>query len=146
MDLKIDTLDLQIIEILKGNGRMQNNEIAARLSISEGTVRNRVKKMIDNQFLSIKGLVNASLLKEKQIFFLGIQISDSTKLEQAASVLAQSSAVSSVCMVTGRYDLLVEVLIEPFNLLNFLSADMAKIDCVATTESFMTLKSYNKWI
>ena len=39
--MKIDSTDLKIIQILEENGRTPNNEIAARISISEGTVRNR---------------------------------------------------------------------------------------------------------
>jgi len=56
--MKLDETDLNIIALLKENGRIQNNDIASRLSISEGTVRNRIKKLIDNDFLSIRGLVN----------------------------------------------------------------------------------------
>lgn len=144
--MKIDEIDLQIIDLLKHNGRTQNNEIACRLSISEGTVRNRIKKLIDCNFLSIQGLVNPEQIKKKQIIFLAVQIAESKNLEKTAQRVARLEGVNSVYMVTGRYDLLIEIFIEPQNLINFLSNHLAKIDFIASTESFLTLRSYNRWI
>lgn len=144
--MKIDKTDLNILELLKDNGRIQNNEIASRLSISEGTVRNRIKKLIDNDFLSIRGLVNPTMIKNKQIVLIGINISKRKDLESAPDLIAKLEYVTSVYMVSGRYDLLVELFIEPGSLLNFLSIDLAKIDHIATTESFIVLKSWKRWI
>jgi hypothetical protein len=52
--------------------------------------------------------------------------------------------VSSVSVVTGRYDLIIEVFIEPYNLINFLSNNLPTIKTIASTESFVTLNNYNK--
>ena len=144
--MKIDKVDLNIIALLKDNGRIQNNEIASRLSVSEGTVRNRIKKLTDNGYLSIMGLVNPEQVKYKQIVFLGVQLSESKRLEEVAEFFSAIGIVSSVYVLTGRYDLLIELFIEPFNLIEFLSSEVAKINCIASTESFITLKSYKKWI
>ncbi len=144
--MKIDNTDLNILQLLKDNGRIQNNEIASRLSISEGTVRNRIKKLIDNNFLSIRGLVNPSMIENKQIVIIGINISRRQDLESAPGLIAAFDYVKSLYMVSGRYDLLVELFIEPGNLLKFLSLDLAKIDNIAVTESFIVLKSWKRWI
>ena len=145
--MKLDETDLKILDLLKENGRIQNNEIASRLSISEGTVRNRIKKLIDNNFLSIKGLVNPDKIKNKQIILVGVRISDSKKMEKAGQYMAGLKNVVAVYMVTGSFDLFIEVFIEPQNLLEFLSVDLAKIDDqILNTESFIVMKSYKKWI
>lgn len=145
--MKLDETDLKILDLLKGNGRIQNNEIASRLSISEGTVRNRIKKLIDNDFLSIKGLVNPDKIQNKQIILIGIRISDSKKMEKTGQYMSSLKDVVAVYMVTGSFDLFVEVFIEPQNLLEFLSVDLAKIDDqILNTESFIVMKSYKKWI
>lgn len=145
--MKLDETDLKILDLLKENGRVQNNEIASRLSISEGTVRNRIKKLIDNNFLSIMGLVNPDKIKNKQIILVGVRISDSKKMEKASQYMAGLKNVVAVYMVTGSFDLFIEVFIEPQNLLEFLSADLAKIDDqILNTESFIVMKSYKKWI
>ncbi len=144
--MKIDKTDLNIISLLKENGRIQNNEIASRLSISEGTVRNRIKKLIDNNFLSIKGLVNPSMIENKQIVLIGINLSERADLEITPEMISQLSYVVSVYMVSGRYDLVIELFIEPQKLLTFLSLELAKVNSIDTTESFIALRSWKRWI
>jgi len=46
--------------------------------------------------------------------------------------------------VTGRYDLILQVLLnDGFNLLEFITEHVAKIDGVQTVESFIVYKGYN---
>lgn len=144
--IKIDKTDREIIKLLGKNGRIQNNEIASCLSISEGTVRNRIKKLRDSNFLSIRGLINPRYIKNKQIIFLGVHITKTKYLEEAAEYISNLKNVIAVYMITGRYDLFVEVYIEPTKLLNFISEGLEKLDTIASSESFLTLKTYNKWI
>jgi len=145
--MKLDDTDYKIIELLKENGRIQNNEIASRLSISEGTVRNRIKKLIESNFLFIKGLINPEMITEKQLVIIGIRVSDSKKMEKVGLYMTTLKDVVSVNMTTGRFDLIIEIFIEPKNLLSFLSVELAKIDeMILSTESFVTMKSFKKWI
>jgi len=145
--MKLDETDLRIIDLLKDNGRVQNNEIAEHLSISEGTVRNRIKKLTENNYLSIRGMVNPDLIDHKQIMLICIKVSDPKKMEAAAKKLSKIPYVNYVYMVTGSYDLIVEIFIEPKNLLNFLSNDLALLaDAGFSTDSFIVMKSYKKWV
>ena len=145
--MKLDETDYKIIELLKENGRVQNNEIASRLSISGGTVRNRIKKLIESNFLYIKGLINPEMIPGKQLVIIGIRVSDSKKMEKVGLYMTSLKDVVSVNMTTGRFDLIIEIFIEPKNLLNFLSVELAKIDdMILSTESFVTMKSFKKWI
>ncbi len=144
--LKIDVTDLQILEILRENGRTPNNEIAARLSISEGTVRNRIKKMMDGGFLSVRGLTNPDLREDKQIIFILVKISPHKDWDMVARRIAGFPGVVSVCMLTGRFDLLIETYIEPRNLIHMLSDRLSGIESIVSTESLICVRSYNKWI
>ena len=144
--MKIDKTDLDIIACLKRNGRSSNNEIAAKLSISEGTVRNRIRKMTDSGYLNVKGLVNPGKIKEKQVVFLGAKVEVSKDLERTAEAVSKLPQVNSTSIVTGRFDLLIEIFLEPYDIINFLSTDLASLNSVVSTETFMTLKNYNKWV
>ena len=44
----MDRLDEKIIQILRDNGRISNAEIARDLNVSEGTIRRRIRKLIQN--------------------------------------------------------------------------------------------------
>jgi len=144
--MKIDKIDLEIIACLNKNGRISNNEIASKLSISEGTVRNRIRKLTENNYLKVKGLINPNQITEKQVIFLGAKVSVSKDLEKAAEAVAKLPAVNSTSIVTGRFDLIIEVFLEPYAVINFLCNDLAKLDSIISTETFMTLKNYDKWI
>ena len=49
----MDKLNKNIIEILKSDGRIPNAEIARNLGVSEGTIRRRIKIMIDEKVLNV---------------------------------------------------------------------------------------------
>ncbi len=144
--MKIDKIDMEIISCLNKNGRISNNEIAAKLSVSEGTVRNRIRKLIENGYLKVKGLVNSEKIKDKQVIFLGAKVAVSKDLEKTAKSVSKLDYVNSTSIVTGRFDLLIEVFLEPYALITFLCNDLAKLDSIVSTETFMTLKNYDKWI
>ena len=46
-DVVVDDLDNQIVEILKKDGRASNAHIARALGVSEGTVRRRLRMLIE---------------------------------------------------------------------------------------------------
>jgi Lrp/AsnC family transcriptional regulator for asnA, asnC and gidA len=144
--MKIDTIDMEIISCLNKNGRISNNEIAAKLSISEGTVRNRIRKLTDNAYLKVKGLVNPNQITEKQVIFLGAKVAVSKDLEKTAEAVSKLPHVNSTSIVTGRFDLIIEVFLEPYAVITFLCNDLARLDSIVSTETFMTLKNYDKWI
>lgn len=137
---------MEIISCLNKNGRISNNEIASKLSVSEGTVRNRIRKLTENDYLKVKGLVNSNQIKEKQVIFLGAKVAVSKDLEKTAEAVSRLEHVNSTSIVTGRYDLIIEVFLEPYALITFLCNDLANLDSIVSTETFMTLQNYNKWI
>ncbi len=142
----MDETDRKIAEILQENGRVPNNEIAARLSISEGTVRNRVRKLLEHKVLQVKGLLNPREIKERQIVYLGINTSPSKELKRSAERIAELPSVLSVSIVSGRYDIIAETYIEAYKLIDFISVELGKIESITSTESFMCLDSINKWV
>ena len=144
--MKLDSTDHKIIQILEKNGRTPNNEIAARISISEGTVRNRIKKLIDSNFLTVKGLTNPELWIDKQVIFILVQLEITKNWKEIAQKVSELKAVKSVSMITGRFDLIIELFIEPHDLINFLTQDLASVGNVSSTESLVTIKNFNKWV
>jgi Lrp/AsnC family transcriptional regulator for asnA, asnC and gidA len=144
--MKIDNVDMEIVKILSENGRIPNNEIASRLTISEGTVRNRIKKLTEGNFLKVKGMINPDEGTEKQLIYILITLQVTKKWKETAEKIAKLRDVKSVSMITGRFDLLVELFIEPQNLMNFLTDELSTIGEVFSTESLVTIKNFNKWV
>ena len=144
--MKLDKLDMDLVKILEENGRIPNNEIASKLSVSEGTVRNRIKKLIQNQFLKVKGLTSTDNRTDKQLIFILVKLEVTKKWKEIAQRVSELPNVKSVSMITGRFDLIIELFIEPHNLINFLTEDLAGVGNISSTESLVTIKNFNKWV
>ncbi|MBN2323784.1 MAG: Lrp/AsnC family transcriptional regulator [Spirochaetes bacterium] len=144
--MKIDEVDMKVIDILEENGRTPNNEIAARLHISEGTVRNRIKKLTESGFLKVKGLCNPDKRKDKQLIFILVSLEVTKRWDEIALKVSELPGVKSVSMITGRFDLLVKLFIEPHNLIKFLTQDLSGVGSISSTESLITIKSFNNWV
>ena len=69
-----------------------------------------------------------------------------TTLCDVSSFSTATGVINSTSIVTGRYDLIIEVFLEPYTVITFLCNDLAKLDSIVSTETFMTLKNYDKWI
>jgi Lrp/AsnC family transcriptional regulator for asnA, asnC and gidA len=144
--MKIDSVDLRIVDILAENGRIPNNEIVARLSISEGTVRNRIKKLTDNNILKVRGLTNPDEGTQKQLIYILVTLEITKRWKEIAEKVSKLPNVRSASMVTGRFDLIVELFIEPHNLINFLTNDLSSVNDISATESLVTIKNFKKWV
>ena len=140
--MKIDATNIAIINQLK-NGRVPYKQIAEKLSLAEGTVRSRIKKLIDEGVLSISGLVNPEALPDEQVVMVGVQVKD-MDLVKKGEEFSKLKGVISVCVVTGRFDLIVTVMLNnEFGLLEFFTEEVATIDNVRSVETFVVYKSFN---
>lgn len=143
---KVDQTDLRIIEILHEDGRTPNNEIAARLSLSEGTIRNRITKLIEHDYLKVRGLINPSKFIEKQLVYILLSVPLRQGWMDVSNKLAELPEVLSVSLLAGRFDVLLEVFIAHSELAEFISEKIGTLEGVNSTESIIVLKQFNKWI
>ena len=143
----LDQTDQRIINCLKDDARINNKKIASQLGISEGTVRNRIKRLLDDGLLKLAGLISPDEDRDKQLVMLGINLSASKDLQKKAEEISSFHEVKSTLITTGRYDLLVEVWVDvKYGLIKFLNESLSKVEGVISTESFVIMKSYDKWI
>ena len=54
----MDQLDTQIIRILQKDGRASNAGIARAVGVSEGTVRRRLKRLVQEEFIQVVALLD----------------------------------------------------------------------------------------
>ena len=138
-----DTLDKEIIEEFQDNGRKPYSEIASKLNVSEGTVRKRVKKLTDMGVFKIAGLIDPEKYGEHLLAVVGVQLGSQNLLENA-NKFSELNGVVSVGIVTGRYDLVCQVLFDkPDGLIKFFTEEVSKIKDVKFTETFIIYKAFN---
>ncbi len=144
--MKIDNIDLQIAKILENDGRASINEIATTLSISEGTARNRFKKLLQNGFLKVKGLVDPNHNLVEQCIYILVTLQKNDNWLIAGEKMSNLKGVKSVSMVTGRFHFIVELFIDPHSLIDFLTKELPSIGEIAFTETLVTVKNFKKWV
>jgi Lrp/AsnC family transcriptional regulator for asnA, asnC and gidA len=140
--MNIDKTNLAIIKHLR-NGRKSYQKIARDLSVSENTVRTRVKKLMDEGVLEISGLVNPETIDGHRTVMVGVKL-QSMDLVNKGQEFSNLRGVISVSVVTGRFDLILIVFLKPgFGLLEFYTEEVSKIQDVQSVETFVVYKSYN---
>lgn len=144
---QFDKTDKQIIAMLREDGRTTNNEIARELGVSEGTVRNRIRKLTEDGSIKITGLVDPDCLPDKNLVLLGIKVAVSKDLETIAEKISKLPGVVSVYIITGAMDITAEVFVDSkFGLIEFIGQQLIKVDGIVSTETHVVMKHYNKWI
>ncbi len=136
--VKIDSTSLAIIKHLQ-DGRKPYSVIAEELEITENTVRSRVNKLLGDGVLEISGLVNPDALPGHQMILATLKM-NTVELGAKAKELSLLRGVISVSVVTGRYDLIAYVLLNPsdgFSLLDFFSQELSKIELIQNIETFV---------
>ena len=104
-----DDLNKQIISMLQEDGRLPYDEMAARLGVSAGTVRNRVTRMREAGLLQIVAVVDPVAVDYETDALLGINTAAGIQPQQVAERLADYPAVVYIVWVSGQFDLLIEV-------------------------------------
>ena len=107
-----DGLNREIIRMLQEDGRLPYRDIAEQLNVSEGTIRNRVQSMKQSGALKIVALADPMVIRYKADAMIGIKVASPATPRQVANRLSELSEVVYVLWVSGRYDLLVEVVCE----------------------------------
>ena len=140
--MKIDETNIAIIKLLR-DGRKSFKEIAEQLSITENTVRTRVGKLREEGILDITSLVDPEAIPGHTLVIVGVKLSTMHLVRKGAE-FSKLRGVVSVSVVTGRFDLIMLVLLkEDFGLLQFYTQEVDPIKDVQSVETFVIYKGYN---
>jgi Lrp/AsnC family transcriptional regulator for asnA, asnC and gidA len=140
--IQMDKIDLDIIAILQSDGRTPFTDIARDLDISEGTVRNRVTRLVDAGVLQVVGLIDPNRFGYEAPAMIGVSVQPPL-LEKVAETVAEFPEVSYLIMVSGGFDLFVEVLCKDLDhLASFLNEKLLRVPGITDTQTFITLRTY----
>jgi len=140
--MNMDEISLDIIKYLR-DGRKSFGEIGKNLSITTNTVRARVKKLMKNDVLEIIGVTDPAKIENHFIVIVGVRLK-TMRLVQKGEEFSKLKGVISVAVVTGRFDLILTVLLnKDFGLHEFYTQEVSKIEDVMWTETFVVYKNFN---
>jgi Lrp/AsnC family transcriptional regulator, regulator for asnA, asnC and gidA len=138
---RIDELDRRIIEVLQENGRASFRRIAARLGVSEATIRARYARLTGSGILQVVGVTNPLGLGFDQAL-VGVRTSGAP--DAVADEIARWPEADYVVVTAGQFDILVEVVATSRREMLDLTNRMRAIDGVVSTETFFYLEMWKQ--
>ncbi len=140
--MKLDGVNLGIIKELR-DGRKSFKRIAESLSLAENTVRSRVRRLVDSGVMEIAGFVDPEAIPGHRLVLVGVKLK-TMDLVQKGEEFSRLRGVVAVSVVTGRFDLILVVLLnEEFGLLEFYTEEVSRLKDVQSVETFVVYKGYN---
>ena len=138
-DVVVDNLDGQIVEILKKDGRASNAHIARALGVSEGTVRRRLKMLIDGEVVHVNVSLDPAKMGLTTEAIIGLEV-DPDKMDPVCASLAAFDEIGYVTLTTGAVDVFAWGRFSSTESLGlFLRSKVGKIPGVRRTETYMCI-------
>ncbi len=140
LEKNIDKLDAKIIAILQSDGRISNTEIAKSLSVSEATIRSRIKRLVDEEIIQIVAVSNPLKLGFDITGDLYITV-DMAKMESVIKAVSEFKELWYIVVTTGGSNLNAEFVVKSLEELHDLVYNrLSRIDGVQQVESAIIMK------
>ena len=141
----MDETDVRITRELSADGRAANSEIARQIGVSEGTVRQRLKKLVDGGVVKVQAQVNSHQVPNLYLAIIGLKL-EGREMEKCAEQINQFPEVQRTMIVTGRYDILASLLLDSHErLVDFVTHKLSRVKGIRDSETFVVLKNYDPW-
>jgi len=136
----MDELDSHIIDILQKDGRASNAGIARQVGVSEGTVRRRLRLLMEDDIIRVMAVPDPMKLGYDATALIGLQVEPGS-VDAVAEALAKLKEVHFVAATTGAHDLFVWVAVRSSEELgSFLKNKLGAIPSVSRTETYVNLE------
>ncbi|MDO8751201.1 MAG: Lrp/AsnC family transcriptional regulator [Dehalococcoidia bacterium] len=135
----MDDLDRKIIELLQINGRASNARVARDVGVSEGTVRRRLRRLIQDEIVRVVAVPDPEKMGYNTVALIGVQ-ADPDKQDDVATRLAELPETQYVALTTGSFDIFIWVALASSEELGlFLRRKVGPTPGVRRTETFVNL-------
>jgi Lrp/AsnC family transcriptional regulator, regulator for asnA, asnC and gidA len=136
----VDAVDRRIVAALQRDGRRPFTSIARDLGLSEAAVRQRVARLQTAGVMQVVAVADPMTLGFKTMAMVGITV-DGRARSRVAEAVGRLPEVSYLVLCAGAFDMLAELVCEDNDhLLRVLSEDLAGIDGIRETQTFMYLR------
>ena len=108
MPKKLDLIDLKIIEELKNNSRISFNEISQKIEKTEATVRRRVKRLRDEDFIT-RFTIEYDIDTKQSISATIKAVPDFKEIKRILKDLRSIEEIKNIWRLSGDCGLLMKV-------------------------------------
>lgn len=107
MSINLKLLDRQIIEILQKDARQPSSSIAASIGQPERTVRQRIRKLVDNGVIRPVAVVNPEAFDYGMVVDIFCQVDISLR-DQVLSAISRLPEITYTAFTTGDQDIVLQ--------------------------------------
>jgi DNA-binding Lrp family transcriptional regulator len=101
---QLDEFDHQILDVLSGDARLSNRKIAQALGVTEGTIRGRLKRLQEENYLRFTAITALSYLGNPLLIFIGVT-AEQSRVKEVAQAIAEMDGIRSVIITLGRFNI-----------------------------------------
>ena len=140
----VDQIDREMIRILQRNGRGSNAQVAREVGVSEGTIRRRLKRLIQEGLITVVAFPDPEKFGYGTEALIAVQV-DPERTQEVASKLSALTETSWVAVTTGAFDIFTWVTLGSSEQLgDFLSKEIRTVPGVRRTETFVSLNNHKR--
>lgn len=143
MSVNLDTVDLQILELMQANARISNVDLAKELSMAPSAVLERVKKLEHKKvILQYNTAIDPDAINKKLLAFIFIKTTGMDSDSKIAVSLARVPEVQEVHIIAGEDCFLVKVRTEDSaSLMSLMRKTIKRIPNVVSTRTTIVLET-----
>lgn len=134
--MEMDNLDRKILDILRRDARTPYTEIASAVETSEGTVRNRVERLIDDGIIE-RFTISTHTGNVKAMVEIGVAVDVDTT--EVSGRMAEWNEVDFVWQVSGEEDIVLVVDAADTRRVNDLITKARNLEDVMSTKTRLIL-------
>jgi DNA-binding Lrp family transcriptional regulator len=134
----IEALDSAILRELTKDSRQTNVQIAKKLKISEGTVRQRISKLIESDI--IQNFTVQTSMKTGFSSFVLVQTNPQIETKKIVQNLKKIKDIQTIFETTGDYDVVIKVSTGSAQEFNFIIEKIRTTKGIQKTDTLVLLK------
>ena len=143
MEISLDSIDLQILNLMQNNARITNVELARQLEMAPSAVLERVKKLEQKEV--IRGYttrIDPVSVQQKLLAFIFIKAADGMGSSETAKCLATIPEVQEVHHVAGDDCYLIKIrTADSASLMNIMRSKLSIIPKIVSTRTTIVLET-----
>lgn len=145
----VTATDRAIIRLLQRNARISYAELSRATGIPESTVRRRMERLQQRGVIQFAMIAEPSQLGYDLRAMIGLRV-ELQKLQSIAETIRGLNEVTFAAFLTGNFDIMIQIVVRSQEaLVEFLTQQIARIDGIRTTETFVmpyVIKPTTSWV
>ncbi|MES2194753.1 MAG: Lrp/AsnC ligand binding domain-containing protein [Pseudomonadota bacterium] len=144
MSEKLDRIDLKMLRLLQGNGRLSNAELAQRVDVSPATCHRRTQSLFERGCIkNVRAMISPQKVDRGALVMVGVVLDRSTPESFAAfeKTVAKLKFILDCHLVAGDFDYFLKIRVKGMADFNRIHGDqLIALPGVRQTRTFFVMK------